>query len=188
MLIMGLLKDIIKDIKKYKKFFIPVAIIIALVLIYVLWYYSPLYTYGYQQKIDKVNSLVQEEKYDEAWNFIQRAFNSDEILNAEDLVLDAQKKQALNMLHDEKPLQITNVNLKGDTLKIRVKNVSNKEMNYVKYDIYYYDTKDDSGNIIGTDWSNSSKPIPVNATTEIKTNVEVPRGARYYVVKIKECN
>ncbi|EOU1128390.1 hypothetical protein AB8I98_002347 [Clostridium perfringens] len=183
---MGLLKDISKDIKKYKKFFIPVVIIIALVLIYALWYYSPLYTYGYQQKIDKVNSLTQEEKYDEAWNFIQRAFNADERANMEDLVLNTQKKKALEMLNNEKPLKIINKKISGNTLKIQVKNIGNRDIDYVKYNIYYYDTKDGSGGIIGTDWGNCSNPIPPSAMTEMESYVNPPTGAKYYTVEIKE--
>ncbi|BDU93654.1 hypothetical protein ACY0I0_15230 [Clostridium perfringens] len=185
---MRLFKDIIEDIKKYKKFFIPIIIVIVLSLIYAVVNYSSLGIYSRQQKIDMLNSLIKEEKYNEAWSFAQKEFNSDEKLRIEEIIIGEKEHKELDIFENKMPLKITGVNLDDDTVKIRVKNSSNKEINHIKYDLYYYDTKYGSNEVIGIDTGVSDQSILSGAEVEINTNLENPGDAKFCEVRIREYN
>lgn len=181
-------KNILYFIKKNKKIQIVFIFILIMILIYNIWYYIPLFIYNKQQKMNKINNMIQQENYDTAWNFIDRAFNGNEKIKAENMVLDAQKKQLTVTSKDTNPLDIINVNIDNGMLKLKVKNTGSKEINYMKYDIYYYSGTQGTGDIIGTDWSNSNNPIPSGAITEMETYIKIPDEAQSYLVKIREWN
>lgn len=72
---------------------------------------------------------------------------------------------------------------KDDKIKLTVKNNSDKTITYFKYDIFM---KNDKGDIIDSDWSNSSKTILPDAQAMVESYVEMPTGTTNYSVKITE--
>ena len=185
---MRLFKDIMKDIKEYRKFFIPIIIVIALSLIYAIVNYSSLNTQRQQQRIDMLKDLLEAEKYNEAWSFVQKEFDGDEKRIMEEIIVNEKERKALDMFENKMPLKITNVSLDDETVKFRVKNYSDKEINHIKYDIYYYDTKYGSNEVIGIDTGVSNQSIPSAGIVEIDTNLENPGDAKFCEVRIREFN
>ena len=95
-------------------------------------------------------------------------------------------KDEQSVLKNDHPLEISDFDLNDDILKIIVKNIGNKEINYVEYNIFYYDDKQGEGNIVGEDLYNSNSKILPCEIVEIETHVKVPQETNSYLVEIKE--
>lgn len=139
------------------------------------------YSQGFDGAMDYLKSVQDENTLDENIELLNRLTKLEFGVNASDLTkLSTQKPTPKN---DTSVLKITDIGVSNKKLNIEVENTGTETIRYFKYDVYF---KDANGNVLDSDWGNSSKTILPNAKATDETYIDIPSGTESYSVAVTE--
>lgn len=169
--------------KRQKTIGIIGVILICSLIIFLIARNSYGFTLSEKSKNEKILNVLANKNYNKARTLNERFFGNDtkgnkDFYNYNNTVINAYENLGIGTAKEFKEIEeyVNTISIekvaikKGYMRKIQVlvKNNSNKDVNYVKINLYY---KDSLGNIIYSDWTNDSSCIKPNSTQIIETYV-----------------